>query len=366
MNTLIKWPGGKTREIRYLERLVPPHRRYVEPFFGGGAMFFHLRPERAVINDVSRDLTDFYGLVKERDPVFRGYLLAYGELLGAVLRACDERAAGLLELYRRMDRTGEAELRDIAGEIAGEIPDGALEALILDREAFIRGLSESAGDKMRRTLKNEEKRPFSEADLVENLITGFAGGVYMYFRGVYNDIHLGRGPQACREYRCANFYFVREYCYGSMFRYNAGGEFNIPYGGMSYNRKDFLSKVGEMFSPEVGEMFRGTEIFCRDFEGLLEELRLTEEDFVFLDPPYDTDFSDYEGRSFGREDQIRLRDALRRTRARFMLVIKNTSFIHSLYERGFCVVSFDKTYTYNVRSRNRRDAEHLVITNMDR
>lgn len=59
----------------------------------------------------------------------------------------------------------------------------------------------------------------------------------MYFRKVFNDINLGKISNQSMQYQAANFYFIREYCYGSMFRYNSKGEFNIPYGGMSYNKK---------------------------------------------------------------------------------------------------------------------------------
>lgn len=247
----------------------------------------------------------------------------------------------------------------------GALNGDDLRALVWDKDKFRAEICSNVLDKMRRTVRNQERAPFSDEDLRENLITGFASGVYMYFRSVYNDIHLGRVRDAGREFVSTNFYFVREYCYGSMFRYNSRGEFNIPYGGMSYNRKDFASKVDEIFAPETELLFKGAEISCRDFEEVLEEAEVTEEDFIFLDPPYDSDFSDYEGRKFGKEDHIRLRDALVRTKAKFILIIRNTDFIFSLYENRFNILCFDKTYTYNVRSRNERNAEHLIVTNLD-
>ena len=88
-------------------------------------------------------------------------------------------------------------------------------------------------------------------------------------------------------------------------------------------------------------------------------------DFVFLDPPYDTEFSDYEGKDFTREDHRRLAQALERTKAKFLLVIKNTEFIYSLYEGKFPMYAFENRYVYNVRSRNERRAEHLIITNCE-
>ena len=84
---------------------------------------------------------------------------------------------------------------------------------------------------------------------------------------------------------------------------------------------------------------------------------------MFLDPPYDTDFSDYEGRDFTQADQERLAHSLKKTPAQFVLVIKNTDFIYSLYKENFTILSFDNKYTYNVRSRNERKVEHLIITN---
>ena len=43
MNPLIKWPGGKSSEIKQIKHLIPEFNRYVEPFFGGGALYFYLK-----------------------------------------------------------------------------------------------------------------------------------------------------------------------------------------------------------------------------------------------------------------------------------------------------------------------------------
>lgn len=161
----------------------------------------------------------------------------------------------------------------------------------------------------------------------------------MYFRKVFNDIRLGRIADQSIQYQAANFYFIREYCYGSMFRFNAKGEFNIPYGGMSYNRKDMRSKIDGMFNREMEALFAKTDIHCCDFEELLSKVKLSEKDFMFLDPPYDTDFSDYDGVNFTKFDQERLAYVLKKTLARFILVIKNTDFISGLYEKDFHILS---------------------------
>lgn len=368
VNTLIKWPGGKAREIKYIEHLIPHYERYVEPFFGGGAMFFHLKPQQAIINDISRALMDFYILTKEQNSEFRNILLQYCDLFYDILTACDRLYDEILRIYHLVKQnnacTADESLCTLVDSLCEGITREIVDNLIFDMSAYKRQLYANAFDKMQRTVKNEAKAPFSQNDLKENLITGFTGGTYMYFRDIYNDILLGRNQGVSKAYRSANFYFIREYCYGSMFRYNSKGEFNIPYGGMSYNRKDFRKKIDDIFNSSTKKLFARTKIYCKDFDELFFTVDLNEKDFMFLDPPYDTNFSDYEGKDFTPNDQWRLAEALKKTKAKFILIIKNTDFIYSLYAEYFNILCFDKTYTYNVRSRNERNAKHLIITNL--
>ncbi|MDR0680594.1 MAG: Dam family site-specific DNA-(adenine-N6)-methyltransferase [Dysgonamonadaceae bacterium] len=65
MKPLIKYRGGKSNEIPNIEKHIPRYKgRYVEPFFGGGALYFHLEPKRAIINDINSKLIAFYVGVK--------------------------------------------------------------------------------------------------------------------------------------------------------------------------------------------------------------------------------------------------------------------------------------------------------------
>ena len=370
MNPIIKWPGGKSREISQIKQLIPEYGRYVEPFFGGGALFFHLQPKCSAINDISRDLIQYYQFIKSQDKQLYDLLVCYNNSFNNLVKVCSSESELLVNIFRELDaeqidHTGlTQELHSFITDMADKINSGFSERLLLDRSDFNRHLLLMAQDKYKRTLTNNRRKPFPEDDLRENLITGFTSGYYMYFRKIFNDINLNRISGQSEQYKAANFYFIREYCYGSMFRYNAKGEFNIPYGGMSYNRKDMKSKIDHMFNREIRELFENTVIHCADFENFLRDIRTDENDFIFLDPPYDTDFSDYEGKDFTRLDQERLAHTLKTTLARFILVIKNTDFIRNLYEDCFTVLSFDKQYSYNIRSRNDREAEHLIITNL--
>ena len=70
MNPIIKWAGGKEKELPYIKENLPNKiERYIEPFVGGGAMLFHMlqkHPEikRAVINDINPHLIKAYETIK--------------------------------------------------------------------------------------------------------------------------------------------------------------------------------------------------------------------------------------------------------------------------------------------------------------
>ncbi len=64
----VKWAGGKTQLLPYLLSHVPAtYKRYVEPFVGGGALFFTLQPKKALLNDSNPELINAYQVIKH-DP----------------------------------------------------------------------------------------------------------------------------------------------------------------------------------------------------------------------------------------------------------------------------------------------------------
>lgn len=75
---ILKWAGGKTQMLGDLIPKVPTsYGRYIEPFFGGGAMFFALQPENALIADSNPELINMYRQIAEHvDDVIK-YLKTY-------------------------------------------------------------------------------------------------------------------------------------------------------------------------------------------------------------------------------------------------------------------------------------------------
>jgi site-specific DNA-adenine methylase len=138
-------------------------------------------------------------------------------------------------------------------------------------------------------------------------------------------------------------------------------------GGISYNRKDLARKIAYLQSPEVEQHFTNTVIENMDFEAFLQKYTPGADDFIFLDPPYDSEFSTYTQNTFDKSDQERLAHyLLNGCMAKFMLVIKNTPTIFNLYTgKGLNIQAFDKKYLVSFQDRNNRRSEHLMITNYE-
>jgi DNA adenine methylase len=64
----LRYPGGKSRLLSHLIKHIPEAQEikgsYVEPFVGGGSVFFYLQPHNAIISDLNSDLIDLYKGIK--------------------------------------------------------------------------------------------------------------------------------------------------------------------------------------------------------------------------------------------------------------------------------------------------------------
>lgn len=162
--------------------------------------------------------------------------------------------------------------------------------------------------------------------------------------------------------------------YNCLFRYSKTGKFNVPYSGMSYNNNTLSSRFEYFKDPDLNNLLSNTTIGNMDFEAFMTSNEPEAGDFIFLNPPYDTDFSTYANNEFGQSEQERLANYLiNDTVANWMLVIKNTDLISSLYQadtptnngQEIYLNAFDKSYLVNFKNRNDKNVEHLLITNYE-
>lgn len=369
LTSFIKWAGGKEQELKHILPLIPSFQRYYEPFVGGGAVFFALRARAACINDKSPELFHLYSAIERQDGAFfetLDILLSGWQELSYLV---DENTAELITMYKAYSgnvcSSQEIERRLLAFIERHRSEFRGLFEAFLPQETprFFRELERNLLSKTRRMKMLEQKKwVLPDKDIVANIECALKSAFYMHLRYLYNKTtRLAISPGAAS----ALFFFVRENAYASMFRYNRRGEFNVPYGGISYNRKDMARKIAYMRSPKLRQHLQQAVIENMDFEAFLLKHSPQEGDFIFLDPPYDSEFSTYARNAFSMQDQQRLaRYLLQACPAKFMLVIKHTPAIYDLYQHpGIQVRSFDKTYLVSFQDRNERAAEHLIITN---
>jgi DNA adenine methylase len=258
LTPLVKWSGGKGDEIKTFEKYIPTHfETYLEPFVGGGALFFHLAPQKAVISDVHKELIDLYSSIKN-------------------------------------------------------------------------GHSTDIHDFMAQHPNTEEE----------------------YYK-VRDDMVIPSPLDNAKR-----FYYLRKTCYRGMLRYNKKGGFNIPFGRYkTVNSSDLLN-------PKYTELLERTEVKLGGYETIFQEYN-DPDNFMFLDPPYDSEFTDYGYCQFGKEEHRQLAKCFKETQIKCLMVIGKTDFIVDLY-RDYIVEEYPKKYRFKLHSGRVGDeinTIHLVIKN---
>lgn len=258
LKPIVKWSGGKSDEIKMFEKYFPQnYNKYIEPFVGGGSVYFYLNPKQAIISDVHSELIDLY----------------------------------------------------------------------------------------------------------KSIANGKSNEIYEFMKNNPNDettyYHV-RDEMEIKDYvdNAKRFYYQRKTCFRGMLRYNKAGKFNIPFGRYkTINYSDLLNK-------EYEKLLGRTEVLNKGFEYIFENYN-DENNFMFLDPPYDSEFTDYGYCQFGKEEQKKLAELFKTTKIKCLMVIGKTKFIEELY-KDYIVDEYDKKYKfklYDNRIGDEINTKHLVIKN---
>lgn len=147
--------------------------------------------------------------------------------------------------------------------------------------------------------------------------------LYYAHRKRFNE--LLKGGLARSDEAASLFYYLNRTGYNGLCRFNQSGGFNVPFG--QYERITYTRD----FSP-YRDMFASWALTAKDFE----RIRLEPEDFIYADPPYDVEFTQYAKGGFTWEDQVRTAEWLARHRGPVVLSNQATKRIVELYDRlGF-------------------------------
>jgi DNA adenine methylase len=139
-------------------------------------------------------------------------------------------------------------------------------------------------------------------------------------RTLFNQ--LIREGKADGEQAAGLFYYLNRTCYNGLCRFNSKGEFNVPFG----RYKKLIYKTD--FSEYV-PAFAQWEFMCMDFD----KLPLEADDFIYADPPYDVQFTQYSKEAFGWDEQVRLAERLAQHAGPVVLSNQATDRIQELYRR---------------------------------
>ena len=281
MNPVLKYRGGKSREIpRFLQYIPDDFDRYIEPFLGGGAVYFYLEPDNAILNDVNDRLMTFYEQLKNQYPLMRQQLDAIQKeyeanqaaYKKAKAKSPDERVPNANEeLYYRM--------RDLFNHPDGSLLDGVL------------------------------------------------------------------------------YFFINKTAYSGMIRYNNNGEYNVPFGR-------YPNLNTRLITQQHSNLLQGAELFNFDYRQIFDMAQ--EDDFIFLDPPYDCVFNDYGNidmmNGFDEAEHRRLAEDFKNLPCRALMVIGKTSLTEELYSE-YIFDEYYKNYAVNIRNRFKNDKMHIVVKN---
>lgn len=134
--------------------------------------------------------------------------------------------------------------------------------------------------------------------------------------------------------KASRFIYLNKTCFNGLYRVNAKGEFNVPFG--KYKNPKIFDEVNLL---RCSNLLKKIEIRNESFEKILNNVK--KGDFVYFDPPYaplnkTSNFTSYTKDGFGVEMQIRLKevcDELNQKKVFFMLSNSDTGLINELYEK---------------------------------
>ena len=269
ISPILKWVGGKRQLLSEIIPLIPEkYSTYVEPFVGGGAVFFELQPKKAIINDMNSELINVYRVIRDKSD--------------ELIEILETHAANHNEDYFYKIRS-------------------------LDRE-----------------------EGYNELDDVT---------------------------------KAARIIYLNKTCYNGLYRVNASGQFNTPFGRYK-NPKIVDSITIKAMSKYLKR--KSIRICEGDYKQVLKTLRKPA--FVYLDPPYQplsasSSFTSYTGEGFSFEDQKELKvecDKLRKKGISFVQSNSDCPEIRELYS-DYKIITVKAKRNINSKGNARGEINEVLI-----
>lgn len=151
------------------------------------------------------------------------------------------------------------------------------------------------------------------------------------------------------------FYYLNRTCFNGLVRFNASGLFNVPFGRyktINYQRNFY----------EIRKIIRNWKLSSDDFS----KIRVNKTDFLYVDPPYDTQFTNYSGKSFDWPCQKRLIKHLKKYQCPIVISNQATQRIIDLYQNaGYEITIVDAPRMISCNGDRMKAKEVLALRNID-
>lgn len=165
--------------------------------------------------------------------------------------------------------------------------------------------------------------------------------------------------------RAARTIYLNKACFNGLYRVNSKNELNVPFG----KKLKVNTYEGQNLGIICGYLnYNDVKLLSTDFEEAVKDAK--KGDFVYFDPPYDSDtstFNSYTEGGFGKDEQVRLAKVFKELSDRgcyVMLSNHNTILINELY-KNFNIHVIEAKRNINSNGKKRGKVEEVIITNYE-
>jgi len=193
LQPIIKWAGGKEKELKYIIPNAPEYNNYYEPFVGGGSVYAALRAEHYYINDLSSELISLYQNIADQNMVFFQFADAVDKSWQNAHSFFLFNGGEIREQYLayRENQISKEDIKSYVYEFCKRNQKG-IDAIIepiltYDQSTLLSEMKKNLCRKLTRMKDLEmQMHLLPEEDLNDNVETAIKSALYMTFRAEYN------------------------------------------------------------------------------------------------------------------------------------------------------------------------------------
>lgn len=322
-----KWNEGKFSEHKLVSHLLPSYTRYFEPFAGNLQFYSGLAPKTPVfLNDTDKGLINFYKNIGEKS--FANELKWTGQtwdLLDKFYLLVRSEIFMVLEDFQN-SIISKSDLQYVVRVIILMNTNNPTfnklfaQKHIINFDAITGLLLKNTLDKLQKIKAASAKGSELSRDEADNLIlTSIKSSFYTHFVDLLNQPVKNN---LSSEKMAAIWFMIHELGHGNEFRPAESKQYEICYGGSTYNHKNLVEKAEWLNSREVVGLFKEANFSCLDFEEFLAAAELKPSDFVLINLPLRKGLYNPNNVQFSGDVCKRLANLLSETSAQWMVIAR--------------------------------------------